>query len=256
MRLFPGVPRITGDWGACDPDNSKNRRRRASLLIERIDPNGKATTVVIDTGPDFREQMVMAGVEKLDGVVYTHAHADHIHGIDDLRGYWIEQRQLIETYADIPTQNRLVEAFGYIFERPAGSSYPPICRLNTISDQIPFSVKGQGGDIELTPLSQIHGTSGSLAFRTGNFAYCSDVSDFPKDTVDALSGLDVLVIDALQYATHPSHFSLDEALYWIAQVKPKRAYLTHMHVPLDYEEVRAKIPENVEPAYDGLIIEC
>ena len=251
----PGVPRINGDWGACNPSNAKNRRRRSSLLVEKIAEDEGKTTVVIDTGPDFRQQMVDAGVKRLDGVVYTHAHADHIHGIDDLRGYWIEQRQLIQAYADTPTAARLREAFGYIFERPANSSYPPICSMNEIAVGSPFKLDGPGGEIDFQPLAQIHGSSGSLAFRINDFAYCSDVSDFPSETVTALQGLDVLILDALQYKPHPSHFSLDEALYWVEQLKPKRTILTHMHTPLDYDELRAKLPERVEPAYDGLVIE-
>ena len=250
----PGVPRINGDWGACNPANPKNRRHRASLLVERIAADGGKTTVVIDTGPDFRQQMVEAGVSHLDAVVYTHAHADHIHGIDDLRGYWIEQRHLIDIHADIETQRRLHEGFRYIFERPADSNYPPICRMNTIAAGTGFTINGQGGAIELKPLTQIHGSSTSLAFRMGDFAYCTDVSDFPAETAAELHGLDVLIIDALQYKPHPSHYSLDEALYWIGQLKPKRAFLTHMHIPLDYDEVRRNVPGHVEPAYDGLVV--
>ena len=251
----PGVPRITGDWGACNPDNPRNRRRRASLLVERFGEDGSKTTVVIDTGPDFRQQMIDANVKHLDGVVYTHAHADHIHGIDDLRGFWIEQRQLIDCHADEPTETRLRQGFGYVFERPTDSSYPPICRLNSINAGNAFKISGNGGTVEFLPLAQVHGSSGSLAFRINDFAYCSDVSDFPSETASALTGLDVLVIDALQYHTHPSHFSLDEALYWITHLKPKRAILTHMHTPLDYDEVRTKLPAHVEPAFDGLVIE-
>ena len=124
----PGTPRITGDWGNCDPTNPKNRRMRAAALVERIAENGGVTRVVIDTGPDFREQMLMAKVEQLDAVVYTHAHADHIHGIDDLRGYWLEQRKLIDIHADRADAGPAEEAFGYCFETPPGSSYPPIVR--------------------------------------------------------------------------------------------------------------------------------
>jgi phosphoribosyl 1,2-cyclic phosphate phosphodiesterase len=251
----PGVPRITGDWGACDPANPKNRRRRASLLVERISDDGGKTTIVIDTGPDFRDQMITAGVRSLDGVVYTHAHADHIHGIDDLRGFWLEQKRLIEVYADAFTLERLRAGFGYCFEKPADSSYPPIVLAHEIIHGEGFGLSGNGGAINFEPLMQIHGSIHSLGFRIGNFAYCSDVSDFPAKTVEAMQGLDVLVIDALQYRPHPSHLSLDETLAWIERLKPKRSILTHMHTPLDYETVAAAMPTGVEPGFDGLCVE-
>lgn len=251
----PGVPRITGDWGACDPANPRNRRRRAAALIERINEDGGKTTVVIDTGPDFREQMLMAGVVHIDAVVYTHAHADHIHGIDDLRSYVMEQQQLIEIYADRATLFRLREGFGYCFETPKGSSYPPIVKARLIEHDQTIEIGGRGGTISLEPLPQVHGDIVSLGFRIGNLAYCSDVSAFPDKTAARLNGLEWLVVDALQYRTHPSHFSLGEALDWIARLNPQRAALTHMHIPLDYETVCRETPDNVEPAFDGMIIE-
>ncbi|PHP65860.1 phosphoribosyl 1,2-cyclic phosphodiesterase [Zhengella mangrovi] len=250
----PGVPRISGDWGACDPHNPKNRRTRASALVERISDAG-ITRVVIDTGPDFREQMVRAGADTLDGAVYTHPHADHIHGIDDLRGYVITQRKLMDIWADEATKSRLMEAFGYCFRTPEGSSYPPILRANPIRHYEPFQVTGAGGPITFEPLRQVHGDIHSLAFRIGDLAYCSDVSAFPEKTLERLDNLEFLVIDALQYRRHPSHFSLGEALDWIDRLKPGRAVLTHMHVPLDHATVMAETPHNVEPAHDGLVFE-
>jgi phosphoribosyl 1,2-cyclic phosphate phosphodiesterase len=250
----PGVPRITGDWGQCDPDNPKNRRRRASALVERISPDG-VTRVVIDTGPDFRDQMLSAGVKRLDAAVYTHPHADHIHGIDDLRGFVLEQRRLMSIHADAPTTLRLREAFGYCFVTPPGSSYPPILRLKPIEHNVTFEITGEGGPIAFEPLPQIHGDIISLGFRIGRLAYCADVSGFPEATEARLKDLDWLVIDALQYRTHPSHLSLDEALDWIGRLDPKRAVLTHMHIPLDYETVKRQTPDHVEPAYDGMAIE-
>ncbi len=251
----PGTPRITGDWGKCDPQNPKNRRMRTAAMVERIRPDGATTRVVIDTGPDFREQMLMAGVTRIDGVIYTHAHADHIHGIDDLRGYVLEQRQLMDIYADQPTLDRLYEAFGYCFKTPVGSSYPPILRAHEIEHSDPVTIEGEGGPLTFTPLPQIHGDIISLGFRIGDMAYCPDVSHFPPATAERLQDLELLVIDALQYRTHPSHFSLGEALEWIEKLRPKRAVLTHMHVPLDYETVSAETPDHVEPAYDGMKLE-
>ncbi|HEY5819305.1 MAG TPA: MBL fold metallo-hydrolase [Mesorhizobium sp.] len=251
----PGTPRITGDWGNCDPANPRNRRTRAAAMVQRVAANGERTTVVIDTGPDFRFQMLRAGVKRVDAVVYTHPHADHIHGIDDLRGFVLDQRQLLDVHADGPTLIRLHEAFGYCFETPPGSNYPPILRSNLIDHDRPVVIDGRGGSITLQPLPQIHGEIISLGFRIGNLAYCPDVSDFPESTVGLLHGLDWLIIDALQYRPHPSHLSLGEALAWIERLKPRHAVLTHMHVPLDYDTVARETPEGVEPGYDGMAIE-
>jgi phosphoribosyl 1,2-cyclic phosphate phosphodiesterase len=252
----PGVPRINGEWGACDPANPKNRRTRASFLIEQFGPDGTKTTVLIDTGPDFREQMIRAGVSGIDAVIYTHAHADHLHGIDDLRGFALIQRQRIPIYADAETMRRIEAGFGYCLKTPEGSNYPPIVDPRVIEalDQ-PVVIEGKGGALPLLPLLQQHGDIMSLGFRIGDVAYCSDVSDFPFETVPRLSGLDVLVLDALQYKEHPSHLSLAQALGWIEKLSPKRAILTHMHIPLDYDTVMRETPDHVEPAYDQLQFE-
>jgi len=250
----PGTPSITGDWGNCDPSNPKNRRMRAAAMVERVSANG-ITRVVIDTGPDFRDQMLMAGVKRIDAVLYTHPHADHIHGIDDLRGYVLEQKQLVDIHADQPTLDRLHEAFGYCFKTPVGSSYPPILRAHEIEHSDPVIIEGEGGALTFTPLPQIHGDIISLGFRVGPLAYCSDVSHFPPATAELMQDLELLVVDALQYRPHPSHLSLGEALEWIEQLKPKRAVLTHMHVPLDYATVAAETPDHVEPAWDGMVLE-
>ncbi len=250
----PGTPRITGDWGACDPKNPRNRRTRAAAMVERISDAG-TTRVVIDTGPDFRSQMLAAGVRHIDGVVYTHPHADHIHGIDDLRGYVLERGSLVDIWADDFTLERLKQGFGYCIETPLGSSYPPIVRPNLIRHEQPFTVEGEGGPLTFLPLPQIHGDIVSLGFRIGPIAYCSDVSDFPEPTAGLMNGLEVLVVDALQHKPHVSHLSLSEALQWIDRLQPNRAVLTHMHVPLDYDAVMAETPAHVEPAYDGMAIE-
>ncbi|WP_027061659.1 MBL fold metallo-hydrolase [Mesorhizobium loti] len=251
----PGVPRITGDWGNCDPGNPKNRRMRTAVLVERITANGARTTVVIDTGPDFRQQMLMAAVRRIDAAVYTHPHADHIHGIDDLRGFVHDQRHRIDVHADEPTMLRLRQAFGYCFETPPGSSYPPIVSAHIIDHATPVVIEGEGGALTFEPLPQIHGDIISLGFRIGGLAYCPDISDFPDATAKRLRGLDVLIIDALQYKTHPSHISLGQALEWIERLAPKHSVLTHMHVPLDYATVMAETPDTVVPAYDGMVIE-
>ena len=251
----PGVPRITGDWGACDPSNPKNRRSRAAFLVEQIGPNGR-TTVVIDTGPDFREQMIAARVENIDAVLYSHPHADHIHGIDDLRGFVLHNRRQVPIWADPFTMERIREGFGYCLKTPPGSLYPPIVTENLIEPiDAPVVIEGAGGAIAFQPLLQIHGSIHSLGFRIGDVAYCSDISDFPDETVGRLAGLDVLVIDALQHKFHASHLSIGQALGWIERLAPKRAILTHMHVPLDYETVLRETPDHVEPAYDQMSFE-
>jgi phosphoribosyl 1,2-cyclic phosphate phosphodiesterase len=250
----PGVPRIGGDWGACDPLEPKNRRRRASLLVERVAPGGR-TVVVIDTGPDFREQMLAAGVGWADGVVYTHAHADHIHGIDDLRSFVINRRQRVQIYADSATMSRLREGFGYCFATPPGSSYPPILRSTEIRHGQAFAIDGPGGPIALMPYRQVHGDIDSLGFRIGGFAYSSDVSEMPAESWPAIEGAEVFVVDALRPTPHPSHFSVDEALVAARRSGARRTILTHMHVDLDYNALAASLPEGVEPAYDGMVIE-
>lgn len=250
----PGVPRIGNDWGACDPSNPKNRRRRASLLVERIGDAG-TTRVVVDTGPDFREQMIDAGIASADAVIYTHPHADHIHGVDDLRSFVINTRARVPIWCDEQTSARLHEAFGYCFETPKGSLYPPILIENRIEPGRPFSISGEGGPLEIVPFRQIHGRITSLGFRFGTVAYSGDVNGLDDDAQAALQDLDVWIVDALQYRDHPSHFSLSQTLDWVAKLRPRRAILTHMHTPLDYDTVLAETPAHVEPAFDGMRFE-
>lgn len=249
----PGVPRPNGDWGNCDPKNPKNRRTRPSLLVERFGPEG-VTRVVIDTGPDFRAQMIRSEAWTLDAVLYTHAHADHIHGIDDIRSYFIDRRSRIPVYAEAQTIERLYEGFRYIFETPEGSSYPAIAKIQEIKAGDKITIDGKGGPIEAQCFHLTHGDLTILGYRFGNFAYCTDTSAIPECTNQYLQNLDVLVIDALQYRAHPSHFSVDQAVAEIQHIAPKRAILTHMHVPLDYETLRQELPEMIEPGYDGFKI--
>ncbi len=247
-----GVPRIGPDWGDCDPQNPKNRRRRCSMLVERVSASG-TTRALIDTGPDLREQLLAANVDKLDGVVYTHAHADHVHGVDDLRVVVYNVKQRLKVYADGPTANALIARFGYVFVQPEGSAYPPILDLHNIGG--PFTISGAGGDIVLDPFEVQHGRIDALGFRIGGLAYLPDVSEMYEESWAAVQGIDIWVLDALRRAPHPTHVHLDKAVEWIAQASPKRAVLTNMHVDLDFEKVASETPENITPAYDGMVLE-
>jgi phosphoribosyl 1,2-cyclic phosphate phosphodiesterase len=247
----PGVPRPALGWGDCDPNNPKNRRRRTSLLVERRGDAG-VTTVLIDTSPDLREQLIDANVDWIDGVLYTHEHADHTHGIDDLRSLFIKRRRRVEVYLDEHTAEMMQARFGYCFKSPPGSEYPPIVNDNRIGPGREVVIQGQGGPIAALPILQQHGDIASLGFRFGNVAYSCDLSGMPPESAAALTGLDVWIVDALRYRPHPSHLSLADALGWIERLKPKRAILTNLHADLDYETLRREVPPHVEPAYDGI----
>ncbi len=249
-----GVPRIGGVWGACDQSEPKNRRMRSSFLIEK--GSGKAVTrVLVDTSPDLRDQLLMAGVGVLDGVVYTHGHADHTHGIDDLRAVYFLSQKRIPVFYEAETGALLLEKFSYCFEQPDDANYVPILEGHEIEPFHGFSIDGPGGDVELMPFSQMHGNGRSLGFRIGGLAYATDVHAFPDESLALMEGLDVLILDALRYSTHPCHLSVEQALAIIERLQPKRAILTHLHVDLDYQTLKAELPSNVEPAYDGLVIE-
>lgn len=247
-----GVPRLGGHWGDCDPTNPKNRRRRCSMLVERVTAAG-VTRVLIDTSPDMREQLLDAGVGALDGVVFTHAHADHTHGIDDLRQIVFNMRSRLAVWADLPTQIALRDRFTYAFEQLPGSPYPPILDLHLLEG--PVTVSGAGGDLELRPFSVDHGSMEALGFRIGGLAYVPDVVALPPAAWDMLDGLEVWVIDALRRKPHPTHAHLALTLEWIARAAPQRAVLTNMHIDLDYATVEAETPAHITPAFDGMVIE-
>ncbi|MBK5960472.1 phosphoribosyl 1,2-cyclic phosphodiesterase [Rhodoplanes elegans] len=246
-----GVPRPALGWGVCDPTNPKNRRRRCSLLVDRAGPEG-TTRVLVDTSPDLREQLIDAGVEWLDAVLYTHEHADHTHGIDDLRGLFLKRRQRLDCYLDEATWRVMFARFGYCFVTPPGSQYPPICNEHRIAPGHPVTIHGPGGPVTALPFVQDHGDIPSLGFRFGGVAYSSDLVDMPEESAALLHGLDLWIVDSLRDRPHPSHFSVGQALAWIERLKPKRAILTNLHSDLDYAELKARLPAGVEPAYDGM----
>jgi phosphoribosyl 1,2-cyclic phosphate phosphodiesterase len=248
-----GVPRPALGWGACDPSNPKNRRRRCSILVERTAPDGK-TQVLVDTSPDLREQLLDADVTKLDGVLFTHEHADHTHGVDDLRGLFIRHRRRLDAYLDEPTSRAMHARFGYCFMKPPGSDYPPILTEHRLVPGKPVTIEGDGGPIAALPVLQDHGDIPSLGFRFGNMAYSADLVGMPDESAAALTGLDLWIVDALRHTPHPSHFSLSQTLDWIDRLKPKRAVLTNMHTDLDYDALRETLPSGVEPGYDGMQI--
>jgi len=246
-----GVPRVAMGWGACDPANPRNRRRRCSILVERTGPGG-TTSILVDTSPDCREQLIDADVKRLDAILITHDHADHTHGLDDVRPLVIQMRRRIPLYADERTSRVLSTRFGYVFETPPGSLYPPLldeCRL-TAGEA--FTIDGPGGPVEGLPFEMEHGETNALGFRFGDFAYASDVNALPAESLEAMRGLDLLILDALRYTPHPSHFSVEEALAVIEELAPRRAVLTNLHTDLDYAKFSAELPANVEPAFDGM----
>lgn len=249
-----GVPRIGPVWGNCDPGNPKNFRTRCSFLVERNGGDGR-TTVLVDTTPDMRQQLLRAAVSWVDGVLYTHEHADHTHGIDDLRALYFNGRRRVDIYYDAATGAKLRHRFAYCFESAPGSNYPPILQGHEIEASRPVPIAGSGGEIVALPFTQRHGDMTSFGFRFGNLAYSPDINGLCEESAALLRGLDVWIVDALRYNSHPSHYSLEEALAVIEQVAPKRAILTHMHIDLDYDTLRRDLPEHIEPAYDGMVIE-
>jgi len=234
-----GVPKVPEFWGACDPLNPKNRRTRASVMVET-----DTTRVVVDTTPDFRQQMLRHKVLSLDAVLYSHDHADHTHGIDDLRGFYQKTGSKLPVYADSQTLKVLKRRFEYIFEDQGG--YPAICTGNELSGG--FSV----GDIHVIPFTQIHGQGTSVGFRFDDFAYSTDLNKMTDEGFQALEGVKVWVVDALRYAPHPTHSHLDQTLAWIDKIRPETAILTHMTWDMDYEALQAELPAGVIPGFDGL----
>ncbi len=246
-----GVPRLGGHWGDCDPANPKNTRRRCSMLIEREDDGG-ITRVLIDTSPDLRSQLLDAGVGTLDAVVYTHSHADHVHGLDDLRMIVFNMRQRLPVYADGATQNALLSRFGYAFTQPPDSPYPPILDIHAIRGDL--TIDGAGGAITLTPFEVEHGSMEALGFRIGGLAYLPDVAQIPEAVWPILEGLECWILDALRRTPHPTHAHLARSLEWIERVAPERAVLTNMHVDMDYQTLCDELPDHIRPAYDGMIL--
>ena len=246
-----GVPRLGGHWGDCDPDNPRNRRRRCSMLVERVD-GGNITRVLIDTSPDLRGQLLDAGVGELDGVIWTHSHADHVHGLDDLRMIVFNMRRRLDVWADGDTQNDLFSRFGYAFIQPDDSPYPPILNMHTIKGDV--TIEGAGGAITFEPFKVNHGSIDALGFRIGGLAYLPDVAQMTEEAWAAVEGLDCWVLDTLRRTPHPTHSHLEQSLEWIARAAPKQAVMTNMHIDLDYETLERETPDHITPAFDGMVL--
>ncbi|PCJ60450.1 MAG: MBL fold metallo-hydrolase [Rhodospirillaceae bacterium] len=242
-----GVPLIGNDWGACDPKNPKNSRLRASILVE-----DRETALLVDTSPDLRAQLLAAGTERLDGVLFTHTHADHIHGIDDLRPVNRRMGAWIPIYADRETLAAIEARFGYVLEKMPEEYgfFKPCLTPNLING--PFRI----GNIDVLPFEQDHGFGRtSLGFRFGPIAYSTDVVGLSEAAFESLRGVRLWIVDCLRDRSHPTHSHLAQTLAWIKRVAPERAVLTHMNQDADYETLARSLPDGVEPAYDGMVLD-
>jgi phosphoribosyl 1,2-cyclic phosphate phosphodiesterase len=238
-----GVPRIGNDWGDCDPAEPKNRRRRVSILVEH-----EGTRILVDTGPDLREQLLDARLTQLSAVIWTHDHADHCHGIDDLRQLYHFTGSPITGYARQQTLDTLGERFGYVFE--GGNGYPAIAEGRLLPDRFVI------GGIAINIVDQPHGpvTSAGIRFDANgkSIVYSTDFNELTRDMIDLFEGVDVWIVDALRRRPHPTHPHLDQALEWIALIKPGRAILTHMDNSMDYRTLLDSLPDGIEPGFDGM----
>ena len=240
-----GVPLIGNIWGPCDPNDSRNIRRRVSILVKK---NNK--TFLVDTSPDLRMQMIDANIKDVDAVLYTHSHADHVHGIDDLRAFCWQRKdnKPLPIYSDQYTIDQITRRFDYAFENKYGPAVPSLA-ANTI---------GIGNNtiqgINVEAIKQIHGKGFSLGYRFDNIAYSTDVNNMPDESMKKLKNLDLWIVDCVRYEPHYSHSHFDQTMSWINKLKPKKAILTHMGHWLDYNELNSQCPQNVEPGIDGMVI--
>jgi phosphoribosyl 1,2-cyclic phosphate phosphodiesterase len=243
-----GVPMIGGVWGDCDPTNPRNRRRRAAIAIEH-----GADRLLIDTPPELHAQLLDADISMVDAVLYTHSHADHCHGLDDLRGLNYHRDGALDVYADAATLDDLKLRFSYAFQvLPDGAPwFRPSLNACLVEPGKAVTV----GSSEILPFAQKHGPFQTIGYRIGDFAYSPDVNELDDKAFSALDGLDTWLVDCLRYAPSRAHAWLDLTLSWIERLRPRRAVLTHMATDFDYDRLIAELPDGVEPAYDGMILE-
>ena len=240
-----GVPAIGGRWGECDPTEPRNRRRRASIIVETA-----STRMLVDTSPDLREQLLDAGVDRLDAVLYTHAHADHVHGIDDLRFINRGRQEPLPAYAAPQTLDTIAHRFAYVFRAGAAKgNYQPFLEERVIAG--PFEV----GDIAVRPFEVEHGAIHTLGFRIGGLAYTPDVGEMGEDAFDAIAGAAVWIVDCFRLEPHWTHAHLDKVIEWAGRLRPGRTLLTHMSYRVDYRTTATACPAVMEPAYDGMVLE-
>lgn len=248
-----GVPRADGNWGDCDPAEPKNHRSRCSLMVRKTGEGGpyRETTIIVDTSPDLRLQTASAGAKRVDAALFTHDHADQAHGIDDLRPFFLNQRARIPAYMDQATHDGLLARFEYIFKTRGG--YPAILEPRLVPPLgEDFTIEGPSGAIPVHTFDVDHGEVRAVGYRFGGVAYTPDIRAVPDASWADLADLDVWIVDALRWTPHPTHAHVELALDWIARVKPRRAILTNLHIDLDFNVLKAKLPPGVEPAYDGL----
>ena len=244
-----GVPLIGGVWGSCNPANPKNRRRRVSIHVESA-----GQSILVDASPDLRQQLLDADIKHLDAVLFTHEHADHCHGIDDLRFLRADSKEPpIAAWATPQTLSVLQKRFDYIFrqnEVASGVLYRPFLAAQPVSG--PFAV----GPLAVTPFAQQHGFgSVTTGYRIGRMAYSTDVVALDETAFAVLAGLDLWIVDCLRFEPHPTHAHFDLTMSWIERLRPKRAMLTHLNHMVDYDELAGRCPPGVEPAFDGLCVD-
>ena len=241
-----GVPAVGPDWGRCDPNDLRNRRRRSSILVE-----SRGSVLLIDASPDLREQLIDARVRRIDAVLLTHPHADHLHGIDDLRQVNRLMKSPIPLYADARTMAEVDRRFGYVLQSELPDKLMVRPTLNPHEIDGPFTAAG----LPIVPFAQDHGYSTTLGFRIGPLGYSTDVTELDDTAFEMLAGVELWIVDCLCRRPHPTHSHLAKTLGWIERLRPRRAVLTHMEQEFDYRELAAELPEGVEPGYDGLAIE-
>lgn len=245
-----GVPTIGCPCSVCHSDNPRDKRLRPSILVS-FDAKGRRRNIVIDTTPDFRTQALTSGFAWLDAILFTHAHADHIMGLDDIRPFNYGRPDRIPVYGSPETLEVIRTAFPYAFAEQAThpGGLPRVDAHPLGADPIDlFGVRFQ-------PVPVWHGRRKILGFRFGRAAYVTDQSDIPEESLPLLQDLDVLFLDALRRIPHPAHSTVDQALAWVERLRPQRTYLTHICHDLGHEETNADLPRGVELAYDGLVIE-
>ncbi|MDT8317895.1 MAG: GPMC system MBL fold metallohydrolase [bacterium] len=239
-----GVPLIGCDCDVCSSTDSRNRRTRSSILI-----SSEAGNILVDTSTDLRYQALENGIRRIDAVLFTHAHADHVHGIDELRSFNFIQKKAIPCFGNATTLDRIQRMFSYIFKDHNFGGGIPQLTMNEVADK--FSLL----DEEVVPVEVIHGDLPILGYRIADIAYITDCSEIPVASMEKLKGLDLLILGALRYTKHDTHFSVDEAMDVVRALKPERALFTHLGHDLDYEKAVAALPENVGLAYDGMTME-